>query len=79
MVLVGELIWRSIPNDYDQISNNSNLGDSLVTAGSVLSIATNGITTIMIAYKLWYVAVGGTRWIQWLTITDVVGVTVDLL
>ena len=80
MVLVSELIWTSIPNDYDQyITNNSNLGRSLLIAGSALSIPTNAITTMMIAYKLWYVAVGGIHWIQWLTITDVVGVTVDSL
>ena len=38
-----------------------------MTAGNILSIATNAITTMMIAYKLWYVVVDGIRWIHWLT------------
>ena len=29
---------------------------SLMTAGLALSIATNAVTTTMIAYKLWYAA-----------------------
>ena len=69
----------SIPNDHDRYGNRLILGHYLLTPGSALSIATNVITTIMIAYKLWYVAVGGIHRIQWLTITDVVGVTVDSL
>ena len=31
-------------------------------------MAMNAITTMMIAYKLWYVAVGGIHSIQWLTV-----------
>ena len=41
---------------------------SLETASFALSIATNAVTTMMIAYKLWYVPVGGNHWIQWLTL-----------
>ena len=55
-IFFGDQIWLSIPNDYDQF--NSNLDISLTTAGNTLSIATNAVTTMMIAYKLWYVAVG---------------------
>ena len=51
----GELILISIT--YDQL--HSNLSFSLMFAGNALSIATNAITTMMIAYKLWYVAVMG--------------------
>ena len=57
-------MWISV--DYDQL--DSNLDISLSTAYITLSIATNAITTMMIAYKLWYVAVAGIHWIQWLTI-----------
>ena len=40
---------------------------SLTAAGNALSVATNAVTTMMIAYKLWYVPVCGIHWIQWLT------------
>ena len=40
---------------------------SLMTTSLVLSIATNGVTILMIAYRLWYVAVSGIYWIQRLT------------
>ena len=46
---------------------NSNLDISLTLAGNILSVATNAVTTMMIAYRLWYVAVSDIRWIQWLT------------
>ena len=38
---------------------NSNLAKCLMTAGIALSTATSAVTTLMTAYKLWYVAVGG--------------------
>ena len=64
-ITVGEKIWISIPNNYDQA--NSKLDCSLVYASITLSIITNAITTMMIAYKLWYVVVGVIHRIQWLT------------
>ena len=52
---VGTLIWLSIFNgDVD-----SHVDLSLSIATLALSITTNAVTTMMIAYKLWYVAVGG--------------------
>jgi len=45
----------------------SHLDDSLTTASTSLSIATNTVTTMMIAYKLWYVPAGGIHRVQWLT------------
>jgi len=33
-----------------------------------LSIATNAVTIIIIAYKLWYVTMGGIHWIQQLMV-----------
>ena len=39
----------------------------LAIAGMALSTVTNAVTTTMIAYKLWYVAVGWIHWVQWLT------------
>ena len=39
----------------------------MTAAGLALSIATNVVTTMMIAYKLWYVIVDKIYWIQWLT------------
>ena len=58
---VGDLIWltESIPND----KMGSTLDISLTTAGITLSVATNAVTTTMIGYKLWYVAVGRIHWI----------------
>jgi len=53
---VGDLIWSSIPNDYDHLYPN--VANSLGIANLALSIATNAVTTMMIACKLWYVAVG---------------------
>ena len=53
---VGDQIWISIPKNYDQL--DSKLDGSLTTASITLSMATNAVTTTMIAYKLWYVAVG---------------------
>jgi len=50
-IFVGGLIWISIPNDYNQWGSKVDI--SLMTAGTALSIATNAITTMMIAYKLW--------------------------
>ena len=48
-------IWLSIPNYYVKWASNLEyyLGGAII----LLSIATNAITTTMIAYKLWYVAV----------------------
>ena len=60
--MVGDVIWLSIPNDYDQL--NSNVDVSLTTVGLALSMATNAIATMLIAYKLWYVAVGSVYWIS---------------
>jgi len=62
-VAVGDQIWISIPDDGQL---KSNLDNSLSTAALTLSIATNAVTTMMIAYQLWYVAVDGIHWIQWL-------------
>ena len=39
-----------------------------MTASLALSIATNAVTTMMIAFKLWYVAVGVIYWVLWLTV-----------
>ena len=52
---VGTLIWLSIPNG--DVDSHVDLSLSIVTLA--LSITTNAVTTMMIAYKLWYVAVGG--------------------
>ena len=52
---VGTLIWISIPSNSDQWS--SKVDFSLSIASFALSITTNAVTTIMIGYKLWYVAV----------------------
>ena len=54
-VNTGILVWISIPNDYVQLYLN--VENSLTIAGTTLSITTNAVTTSMIAYKLWYVAV----------------------
>ena len=62
-IFVGDLIWLS--NDYDNWG--STLDISLTLAGNTLSMAMNAVTTMMIAYKFWYVPAGGIRWIQWLT------------
>ena len=62
---IGGLTWLSIPNDYNRWG--SNFDKSLAIACTTLTIATNAVTTMMIAYKLWYVAVGGVHWIRWLT------------
>jgi len=66
-MIVGDQIWVSLPNHYDQLGSNVDV--ILETTSLALSIVTNAIATMMIAYKLWYVAVGGCRihWIQWLT------------
>ena len=63
---IGDLIWLSIPSGYyDKL--NSNVANSLGIANLALSMVTNAVTTIMIAYKLWYVAARGIiHWIQWL-------------
>ena len=64
---VGDLIWLSIPNsDYVQL--DSNLANSLGIANLGLSFATNAVATMLIAYRLWYVAVSGIHWVQWLTV-----------
>ena len=44
-ITVGDQIWISISNDYDQL--NSNVDDSLTPAGVTLSIAMNATTTMM--------------------------------
>ena len=46
----------------------SSLAGSLTIAGITLSMAMCAVTTMMTAYKLWYVAVGGIYSIRWLTI-----------
>ena len=61
--MVGDQIWTSV--HYSQ--QGSNLDRKLTMAGMALSIVTNAVTTTMIAYKLWYVAVGWIHWMQWLT------------
>ena len=59
-------MWTSIgPNHFDKV--NSNLEYFLAGAIITFSMVTNAITTIMIAYKLWYVAVVRVHWIQWFT------------
>ena len=60
---VGGQILISI--HYNQSS--SNLDNELAIAGMALSIVTNAVTTTMIAYRLWYVAVGWIHWMQWVT------------
>ena len=62
------MIWTSIPiaNNYRQWY--STLDNSITAASFALSMATNAVTTLMVACKLWYVAVGGIHWIQWLTV-----------
>ena len=62
-----QVLWISTPNydDYDQFGGTVNT--PLTFAAFALSIATKVATTMLIAYKLWYVAVGGIHWIQWLT------------
>ena len=65
--MVGGQIWVSPLNDYyyrTASKVNIYLSDTSIT----LSVATNAVTTMMIAYKLWYVAVGGIHRVQWLTI-----------
>ena len=61
-MILGLQIWISIPNDFGQYY--SSLHNSLFDATMVLSFATNAITTMLIAYKLWYVTVGGTHLIM---------------
>ena len=60
-VTASNLVWVSIPTNYGQLSTN--VENSLTTAGNTLPIATNVVTTLMIAYELWYVVVNGIRWI----------------
>ena len=51
------LIWTSTPSGYLSYSMQiSSTYSDLADASLALSIATNAITTAMIAYKLWYVA-----------------------
>ena len=64
-MIVADQVWVSIPNNTNKAY--SNIDASLTAAGNTLSIATNAITTMMIAYRLWYVATGGIHWIQQLT------------
>ena len=62
-IFVGDQIWISI--DYNQLDSNVDI--KLTIAGMALSTVTNAVTTMMIVYKLWYVAVGWIHWVQWLT------------
>ena len=55
---MGDEIWISVPKDYDQVGSKGDI--SLSSASLTLSVVTNAVTTMMIAYKLWYIAVGGT-------------------
>ena len=64
-VIIGDRIWVSIPKYHDHW--NSNVDIFLESASLALSIALNAVTTMMIAYKLWYAPVGGIHQIQWLT------------
>ena len=50
--------WLSTRNDRW----GSDIDISLTIAGNSLSLATNAVTTMMIAYKLWYVSVDGIHW-----------------
>ena len=63
-VSVGDLVWISIY--YDQLY--SHVDDSLTTTTLTLSVATNAVTTIMIAYKLWYVCCGRVHWMRRLNV-----------
>ena len=56
-LIIGNEIWSSVLMPNDQIG--SSLDTSLRVAGLMLSVAMNTVTTMMIAYKLWYIAVGG--------------------
>jgi len=59
------LIWSSTPSGYESYSNGFNSRyTALFHASLGLSIATNAITTAMIGYKLWYVALGAIYVIQ---------------
>jgi len=53
----------------------SPLTNILSITSMALSIATTGITTFPIAYKLWYVIVSGVHLIQRLTMTDIWEIT----
>ena len=61
-VTAGNLVWVSIPNDYGQLGSPKE--NSLTTTGNTLSTATNAVTTLLIAYKLWYVVVNTICWIR---------------
>ena len=61
---VGAEIWISIPNDSARLYPG--LRNTLLEAAIMLSFATNAITTMLMAYKLWYVAVDRIDRIQWL-------------
>ena len=55
---VGNLIWISTPHNYDHYKSPTWI--AIFNASRALSIATNAVTTMMIAYKLWYVAMNET-------------------
>ena len=60
------MIWASIPKHYDQWGLNIDF--SLTLVGVTLSIATNAVTTMIIAYILWCVAVEDIHETQWFTL-----------
>ena len=64
-VITGDRIRMSIPGYYDHWNSNADI--FLESTSLALSIALNAVTTMMIAYKLWYVPAGGIHRIQWLT------------
>ena len=55
---VGDTIWLSTHHGYDYFTSNKS--GVVMILSLVLSIATNAVTTMMIAYKLWYVAINET-------------------
>ena len=66
-MIIGDLTWISISKYQDR--RNSNVHTLLQSVSLALSIMLNAVTTMMIAYKLWYVPVGRIHQIQGLTMT----------
>ena len=56
---VGNLTWISTPHDHDYYTSYT--WNAINNSSRALSIATNAVTTMMIAYKLWYVAMNETH------------------
>ena len=55
---VASLAFLLTPIGYDSSKRGTGITLFIWTASVALSIATNAVTTFMIAYKLWHVAVG---------------------